>query len=882
MQRNRWSSDDIARRFLQYGYVVPANFKHKTVRTPVHVYNEVTNKKEWLSVAQLNHGVASGKIVEVDPFIDWLYSQSGPMIRNSSSLDDYVENFPFDRFREESPIIQQRTFDLAKRLKERTERYQNIKVRRTNDPDDDRVALYAIIDVLYSISEKDMDNYHVVFKVSTGNSEMNPDVYWYINNSTVSRLKNIIDHIYYGADKQKYGTSFEILDFNLQAWDTLEVLFEPRKSKPNRLENPAQERARRQGGMWGFLNTSPGIDLSRYGIFSQWNKDNYEYGCFVQAMENSGVLSPAEIAQLKTMVITRHFPCDQIRFICEKFHIQINLYQYDPYTKKTSTSTYGNNKDRLIKLLLCLNHYMINEPVNINRFYMKNWERIEAHQKVNKDRKFTVCALGDTAHYRPFQMQIREVIDWFFTNNWWKPLTFLQLQELRLQEMHLGFEDLEYPDWAVQEITPKTIVPSPKPVVWCTEEELVAKSEGKDTKWKSTVSSTESDGKIYKNKQLMIPFESTEEDMVRWKEIMKKEFDIEVDAFISLAQIGKQLMSIYKCYEGVYRLSGVPALFLAQCRPKIVIGPADGHPQHIKGDLVQLDRNGSYTSVYKSFEGIPKGKPKIMTELIQDVDYYYIYVNVHSFQCKQDKDPYPLITEEGPQFFSKTIWDLVMEHYDIEYDFISGYYFDEGFNKNIISLADKLWNLRQELKSNHDPLEKCIKFILNSLWGASIPSKSFTESITLPKSKSEKFRNWYNDFLYNSTPGKTTVKFQIIQPWKLTFSIPQFGVNVVCASRKFMSHFYYNYDVFYSNTDCILTYADKIPEEFIGEDVGQFHIEHAGIREVLILSAKKWIYIGDDGEVIAKATMKKFDSDEDLKRYFFGAFIKIGDEFSSS
>ena len=109
MQRNRWDSGEIARRFLQYGYVVPANFKHKTVRTPVRVYNEITNRKEWLSLAELNRGVASGKIVEVDPFIDWLYSQSGPMIRNTSSLDDYVENFPFDRFREESPLIQQRT-----------------------------------------------------------------------------------------------------------------------------------------------------------------------------------------------------------------------------------------------------------------------------------------------------------------------------------------------------------------------------------------------------------------------------------------------------------------------------------------------------------------------------------------------------------------------------------------------------------------------------------------------------------------------------------------------------------------------------------------------------------------------------------------------------
>ena len=97
-----------------------------------------------------------------------------------------------------------------------------------------------------------------------------------------------------------------------------------------------------------------------------------------------------------------------------------------------------------------------------------------------------------------------------------------------------------------------------------------------------------------------------------------------------------------------------------------------------------------------------------------------------------------------------------------------------------------------------------------------------------------------------------------------------------------MSHFYYNYDVFYSNTDCILTYADTIPDEFIGEEVGQFHIEHSGIAEVLILSAKKWIYLGEDGEVIAKAIMKKFDSDEDLKRYFFGAFLKIGDEFSYS
>lgn len=59
------------------------------------------------------------------------------------------------------------------------------------------------------------------------------------------------------------------------------------------------------------------------------------------------------------------------------------------------------------------------------------------------------------------------------------------------------------------------------------------------------------------------------------------------------------------------------------------------------------------------------------------------------------------------------------KHY-IEYELISGYYFDDGFNNKINDFIMTLFNLCLKYMTEKNPLEKTIKLLLNSIYRKSI------------------------------------------------------------------------------------------------------------------------------------------------------------------
>jgi hypothetical protein len=133
----------------------------------------------------------------------------------------------------------------------------------------------------------------------------------------------------------------------------------------------------------------------------------------------------------------------------------------------------------------------------------------------------------------------------------------------------------------------------------------------------------------------------------------------------SAAAIGQELMHKYECFKNVYQLSGKPAIFIANCAPKITVSPAFGEVQDVSGDLCSIDKNGSYTSVYRDFEGIPCGKPKILQNLedINAYDMYYVYIDILSMKCKHSEERFPTIDRLGPNFLSKTMLINLVKHY---------------------------------------------------------------------------------------------------------------------------------------------------------------------------------------------------------------------------
>jgi hypothetical protein len=135
---------------------------------------------------------------------------------------------------------------------------------------------------------------------------------------------------------------------------------------------------------------------------------------------------------------------------------------------------------------------------------------------------------------------------------------------------------------------------------------------------------------------------------------------------------------------------------------------------------MQIDRRGSYTAIYRDFEGIPMGKPVVIDgELhfnVDDWDYYYICVDIKTLP--PDSLGFDVDIHEGLNYFDKVMWEHVADSLKFQWTIISGYGFNQGFNTKIRDAALLLWDLRMKVKGQL--IELLMKRMMNSLWGKSI------------------------------------------------------------------------------------------------------------------------------------------------------------------
>ena len=106
----------------------------------------------------------------------------------------------------------------------------------------------------------------------------------------------------------------------------------------------------------------------------------------------------------------------------------------------------------------------------------------------------------------------------------------------------------------------------------------------------------------------------------------------------------------------------------------------------------------------------------------------------------------------GHLFCDKNTIEFITKHYDVKYSFISGYYFNDGFNTNIIKLSNDLYQIRQDLKSKGLRIESCFKLILASLWGKAQTKRSVLKNVVVSSDKFEDFAVYNHSFLYKSKP----------------------------------------------------------------------------------------------------------------------------------
>ena len=384
-------------------------------------------------------------------------------------------------------------------------------------------------------------------------------------------------------------------------------------------------------------------------------------------------------------------------------------------------------------------------------------------------------------------------------------------------------------------------------------------------------------------------FEPTIDELKQFHDIMLNRFNVNVFEFDTLAQIGHEMMLRYHCYDDVPELAGKPATFIKQCAPKICVQPAFNEPLYKTGSLVQIDKNGSYSATYAQFNGIPKGEPKLMTSMDfinretfdglrpapRKWDYFYVLINVESFKCKHAEDRFPILTSTGPFFCDKNTLEFITTHYDVQYSFISGYYFNEGFNTNIKTLAYDLYQMRLNLKAKGLRIESCFKLILASLWGKAQTKRSIFKNVMVSNDKFEDFAVYNHSFLYKSVPISDDLNVvSLLNPVSLHYTRPQFSTNVLSHARCSLNSLFYqaadlDVPIYYSNTDSLVLDTVNLHKlgPILGDDLGQFKIERENITKFICISAKKYIQVTPtESKVVGLHKLK--NKPDDVEEYF--------------
>jgi hypothetical protein len=294
--------------------------------------------------------------------------------------------------------------------------------------------------------------------------------------------------------------------------------------------------------------------------------------------------------------------------------------------------------------------------------------------------------------------------------------------------------------------------------------------------------------------------------------------------------------------------------------------------------LYVYDVNALYPTVMAN-KPMPIGKPIVFDGNIRQIEsdaFGFFYCKItspkfleHPILQKSIKTVNGLRTIAGLGTWEGWIFSEEMDNaikFGYQFEILKGYHFDKGnlFNDYI----NKLYNLRLQFPKG-DPMNLTAKLLQNSLYGKfgmkdEITRVEILDNVTTEDKKliSEKLDLFKSDILDIVNFDKHTV-IVIKDLTDISYDNKNdyyYGteVNVAIASaitayaRIFMSEFKNNplFKVYYSDTDSFVTNT-PLPKELIGNNLGQFKLEHI-INKAVFLAPKVYALITEDGKEIIK------------------------------
>lgn len=327
--------------------------------------------------------------------------------------------------------------------------------------------------------------------------------------------------------------------------------------------------------------------------------------------------------------------------------------------------------------------------------------------------------------------------------------------------------------------------------------------------------------------------------------------------FLTISSLTDNYMKNNGAYEGIYEMSGSLREF---CSRAIQGGRVnvckDFKKQRIEEYIEDFDGVSLYPSaIYRLCReyGLPKGKAKIIESFHPiHYNYYIAQITLKKINKKQQNSFIGIKNKDGIlEYINKvsepltlyvdkfTLEDYIKFH-EIEYDFVKGVYWDEGYNKKMGGLIKNLFDARLKYKSEKkEALQQVVKLMMNSAYGKTI-IKSCNTKTSFVQNK------YINDYVCNNF--NTIKEFRTINDYQTevnsysydkSYNRSHIGGFILSMSKRIMNEVMNTandngINVYYTDTDSMHIKSCDIPklqEEYnksynrklIGKQLGQFH-----------------------------------------------------------
>ena len=345
--------------------------------------------------------------------------------------------------------------------------------------------------------------------------------------------------------------------------------------------------------------------------------------------------------------------------------------------------------------------------------------------------------------------------------------------------------------------------------------------------------------------------------------------------YLTISSLTNSFYGYHGCFDGLYQVTGQLRDFIGL---SIKGGRVCVNPKYerkvIEGRTSDYDGVSMYPSaIFRLCNewGLSKGKCLKLNSMEELKDDYYYIIKVRitkinksqqmPFVSYKDENDILQYTNDIPKcgFIETTVDRYTLEDWvlfqGIEYQFITGIYWNQGYNKKMGEITCGLFNDRLRYKSEkNDAMQSVIKLMLNSAYGKTLIKKSLIKKELIQNCNDEKRKNYKE--IKERYYARINKKFHMIKTieklndnqsvlvmdhYDDTYNLAFVGCAILSYSKRIMNEVFnvandLKIPIYYTDTDSMHLPTDgikpiedafrlKYGRELNGKQLCQFHVD---------------------------------------------------------